>query len=294
MIVLGARSVAWFNTSPCHGEDRQFKSGRARSLRITGLLTVLTAVLAAAPPVGDSYDLGLLVDQFTIALVNNDARGIYRLFVPSFTDEVSYARFESTFADWQGGRRLTRARSRIGDLQGLGGHVSTYVIFAGEEDYSYLYSSWINIAGNWQLTWLSNILDPQFRYGHADSTGALAAAAAALRFCFSDSLPPRLRRELPLPDTVFLVDRGIRPELAELGGRPVRWVPAAEVRAGTAPPARYYCLIQFVRLFGDIAQVTIDYLPGQTLGRQSRRPGIEVYLRRTAEGWRFHSVGKLF
>lgn len=25
-----ARSVAWFNTSPCHGEDHQFKSGRAR------------------------------------------------------------------------------------------------------------------------------------------------------------------------------------------------------------------------------------------------------------------------
>ncbi len=26
------RSVAWFNTSPCHGEDRRFESGRVRQM----------------------------------------------------------------------------------------------------------------------------------------------------------------------------------------------------------------------------------------------------------------------
>ncbi len=29
-LLIWARSVAWFNTPPCHGGDRRFKSGRAR------------------------------------------------------------------------------------------------------------------------------------------------------------------------------------------------------------------------------------------------------------------------
>jgi hypothetical protein len=266
--------------------------GAKSGLAVLGLL----AVAAASAQPGQSYFLGLRVQEFTAALVNNQPREIYRMFVPGFQQEVSYARFESVYVSWQNGRRLSKARSQLVDVRGPGGHSSTYAVFAGESDYSYIYGAWLRTDGTWHLAWLSNILDPGFQYGSTDSASSLAVAVAALDFALSDSAPAQLRRTLLMPETLAFIDRAPHPALREVAGRPVVWIATQDIIAGTAPRVPFFCELQVVRVFGDMAQATVDFLPGLpgVPGRLNRTRGVEVYLRRDGGGWRFDSVGKLF
>jgi len=266
------------------------------SSRTCLLLSVLVAAGAALKPRLD-YSLGLHAQRFARALVNGQSREIYRAFVPVFRDEIEFARFDSAVRAWRAGRRITSVRNRVVDVRGLGGHASTYVMFGGETDYEYVYQSWLNTGEGWRLAWLSNILDQTFQYGRSDTASLEAAARAALAWILTDSGIRRVHRRFVLPDTVIVVTRG-RHEEGDIAhaGRPLVWRTPAELAGdGGRTGAAFYCELGLVRVFGDIGVAAVDFVPLRE-GRPplDRRRGIELYLRRDRQGWRFQSVGKVW
>jgi hypothetical protein len=60
------------------------------------------------------------------------------------------------------------------------------------------------------------------------------------------------------------------------------------------PQVQFVLNLALVRLMDDMALVVVDLTPtGRNVsGRAKRRRGIEVYLERFGDGWRFRDVGK--
>uniref|UniRef100_A0A7C4GHM9 DUF4440 domain-containing protein n=1 Tax=candidate division WOR-3 bacterium TaxID=2052148 RepID=A0A7C4GHM9_UNCW3 len=242
------------------------------------------------------YTLGLQAQRFARALVDGQSRDIYRLFVPAFREEISFARFDSALNAWRQNRQIRRVRNRVIDVRGLGGHASTYIYFGSNRDYDYVYQSWVNAGEGWQLAWLSNILDQTFQYGRSDTHELRSATSAALNWVLSDAGIRRVHRRLVLPDTVIIVTSG-RQEEGDLpvAGRPLVWLTEEELARLRLLPAPFYCELGLVRLFGPVAVATVDFVPvreGQP--PLDRRRGIQLYMRREDEQWRFDSVGKVW
>ncbi|MEO0073691.1 MAG: hypothetical protein ABIK43_03390 [candidate division WOR-3 bacterium] len=255
---------------------------------------LLLLVISSACAAGDAFSLGLKVEEFTAALIDNRPRDIYQLFVPAFRDEVSFSRFESSYVRWLAGRRPAKARPKVIGISGLGGHVSTYIVFSGEEEHTYVYQAWLNDNGIWRLVWLSGILESRVQYGSQDLSHSGVIVAAALEHLFSAAAPSFLWRELSLPETVLIVYDSVRLTVNAAAGRPVVWVTPLELSRREAPATNLVCAVPMVRVFGDVALVAVDFLEKGHARTFTRRRSVQVYLERSDSGWRFRSMGKVF
>jgi len=254
-----------------------------------------------------NYELALHAERLTEAVVANRPRDIYRMFTPAFAAEHSFASFDSALARWFDGRRIVRASHKVVDIKGPSGYVSSWFVFEGERDYNYVYQNWLNTNHGWQLVWMRRVLDTAFSYGQTDSLELVKAAEAGLRYVLSKPGLERFRSGFRRPDTVVMLRFG-RPgegefrlaSAAHVGqpdSLPVYWTTLEQMKQGChVPKAQFLLNLALVRLMDDMALVVVDVTPtGRTaLGRTRRRRGIEVYLERAGNDWRFRDVGKMW
>ncbi|MFO7675045.1 MAG: hypothetical protein R6X12_01820 [bacterium] len=262
-------------------------------------MILLTAAAASAahqvtPRPRSWYELENRVRELTEALTLTDSRAVFRLFVPTFQEEISFASFDSAFARWHGGRRVAIAQGRSVGTRGISGQASTWVVFGGEEDYEYIYQAWVFADEAWQVAWLSNILDQSFAYGNRDSLEVRAIRAAALDWLVGTGLaaaPLELRR----PDTILVVHPSGAP--GWLPRYPTVVCTPDQLTAGTGLPAVPFAFrFALTRNFGSVALCAIDILP-----LKPRRPGaprrtrsIQVFLERDEPGWRYLTTGTVW
>jgi len=262
-------------------------------------LSFLAGTASAVSPAAQlksNYELALQTERLTEAVVANRPRDIYRMFTPAFAAEHSFASFDSAFARWYGGRRIIRASHKVVDIKGPSGHVSSWFVFAGERDYEYVYQSWLNTGHGWELVWLRPILDPSFAFGQTDSLELVKAAEVGLRYVLSKPGLALFKAGFVRPDTVVIVRLG-RPGEGEFrfDSLPLYWTTPAEIRAGARLPRTQFLLnLALVRVIGDMALVTVDVTPTTRdfLGRKRHAQGVEIYLARAGNEWRFSDVGK--
>ncbi|UCG43411.1 MAG: hypothetical protein JSU73_01985 [candidate division WOR-3 bacterium] len=266
-----------------------------RILRHVLLVTGAAVSLTGAQP--RSYArLESHTQDLTRTLVTGDSREMYRLFVPAFQQEIPFARFESTLIDWYDGRTVTSARSKVVDIRGLGGYVSTWVTFAGEERVCYLFQRWLHATAGWQLVWLTNILDQSFLYGRADTAELEAVIEASLQFLVGDGGLSLIRDGLLSPDSIFVVHTRTRNNTS-IDNRPVIWFDQSKPNR-KAVKAPYYFRVQLAQVLGEAALCNIDLKPTwpQDPGFLGRVRSIELYLLFDPDAgkWTVNSVGKVF
>ncbi len=266
-------------------------------MRFTLPLFLFTGLLLAVEPKPE-YQLELKVQQFSAALLNGDYRTAYRLFVPVFRREIGFSRFDSAVQEWRQGRRLVRIKSKVIDTKGLGGHASIYAYFDGEDDYEYLYQSWIYSDSGWELVWVSNMLNQSFQYGRSETLAMRAVAEMALEFLLSPEGKGWLKlSKVSLPETIVVVQHNrIEEAPVNIEGHTVVWQSPDVIKGKPIFPFMpLYCEFGMVRVFGSVALVALDFKPwpyyqGRRVLKQRR--GMEIYLKKQGEGWQVHSVGK--
>ncbi len=267
-------------------------------------MLLLAMLVGAAPAISpqarlkSSYELALHAERLTEAVVNNNPRDIYRMFVPAFTAENSFARFDSAFVRWLGGHRIVRASHKVVDVKGPAGYVSSWFVFQGEHDYHYIYQNWLNTSDNgWQLVTMSRVLDTSFSFGQTDSLQLVRAAEAGLSYVLTKPGLARFRAGFFRPDTVVMVRFG-RPgegDFSRLDSLPVYWTTVAQMRQGGHIPRTQFLLnLALVRLMGNVALVVVDVTSTgrDFLGRRHKPRGLEVYVQRVGNEWRYYDVGK--
>jgi hypothetical protein len=268
-------------------------SGRFPKLAV--LVAGAALSFAAAQP--RSYStLENRTQDLTRTLVAGDARELFRLFVPAFREEISFARFESTLNAWYAGRTVKSARSKVVDIRGPGGYASTWVTFAGDERVFYMFQRWLHTSAGWNLIWLTNILDQSFQYGRADTVELEAVIDASMRFLLEGGGLARIRRGLLPPDSVFVLHTRTR-ESEFIADRPVFWF-AESKPDRDAIRAPYYFRVQLAQVLGEIALCNIDLKPTDprnpgTLGRR-RSIELNLSLDPDSDEWSVSSIGKVF
>ncbi len=265
-------------------------------LKIYPLFLVALAFATEPKP---KYQLHLKTQQVSNALVNGDTRAIYELFVPAFRQDIPFSRFDSAVRAWHQNRRISRIQSQVVDTRGRGAHVSTYLLFTGEQNYDYIYQNWLFTDSGWQLAWISNILDQTFQFGTRDTAALRQLALTALDFALSyESLKKIRAQRLNLPDTVFILQSFFASEsLSFLRSRPVRWL-SAELDPRTRLPRTipYFLQLGQLRIFGTLALAVVDFHPVSPAGKSALRRyrSLELYLRQDAGTWVFDSFGKIW
>ena len=259
------------------------------------MLATAASAVSPAAKLKSNYELALQTERLTEAIVANRPRDVYRMFTPAFAAEHSFASFDSAFERWHRGRRIIRASHKVVDIKGPSGYVSSWFVFEGEHDYNYVWQNWLNTGHGWELVWLSRILDTSFTYGQTDSLDLAKAVEAGVRYVLSKPGLALFKSGFVRPDTVVMVRLG-RPGEGEFQfDLPVYWTTPAEIRAGVRLPRTQFLLnLALVRLTGDMALVAVDVTPTTRdfLGRKRLAQGVEVYLERAGDEWRFSSVGK--
>jgi hypothetical protein len=271
---------------------------RGRLLLLVATLAGAASAVSPATRLKSNYELALHAERLTEALVANRPRDIYRMFTPAFAAAHSFASFDSALARWFQGRRIVRASHKVVDIEGPAGYVSSWFVFEGDRDYNYVYQNWLNTNHGWQLVWMSRILDTAFGYGQTDSLELVKAAEVGLRYVLSRPGLERFRSGFRRPDTVVMLRFG-RPGEGDFqfDDLPVYWTTLEQMKQGSyVPQVQFLLNLALVRLMDDMALVVVDLtLTGRTVsGRAKRRRGIEVYLERFGEGWRFRDVGKMW
>lgn len=235
------------------------------------------------------------VRVFTEALILADARTVFDLFVPTFRQEIGFARFDSALRSWRADRRPAIGQGRVVITRGISGQASTWVVFAGEDDYDYVYQGWVFADETWQLGWLSNILNASFDYGNRDSIEVRAIRAAALDWLVNDGglreIPPGYRR----PDTLLVIDTS--GFAGWLPGQPTAVCTPEQFRAGTGLPAVPFGLrFALTRSFGNVALCAVDLRPlkPRRPGAAGRTRSIQIFLTRGRDGWHYNSTGSIF
>jgi len=269
---------------------------RGRLLLLFAVLAGAASAVSPATKLKSNYTLALQTERLTEAVVANRPRDMYRMFTPAFAAEHSFASFDSALARWFRGRRIVRASHKVVDIKGPSGYVSSWFVFAGERDYNYVYQNWLNTRHGWQLVWLSRILDTSFTFGQSDSLELVRAAEAGLRYVLSKPGLELFKAGFRRPDTLVMVRLG-RPGEGEFrfDSLPVYWTTLEKMKqGGCVPRAQFLLNLALVRLMGEMALVVVDVTPTgrDLLGRARRRRGIEVYLERAGNDWRFSDVGK--
>jgi hypothetical protein len=271
---------------------------RIRASSFVLCLSCLAGTALAVSPTAklkSNYELALRTECLTEAVVANRARDIYRMFTPAFAAEHSFGSFDSALSRWYRGRRIVRASHKVVDIKGPSGHVSSWFVFAGEHDYNYVYQNWLNTGHGWELVTLSHILDTSFTFGQTDSLQLTKAAEAALRYVLSKPGLALFKAGFSRPDTVVIVGLNRAGEGEFQLGLPVYRTTPAEIHTGAHLPRTQFLLnLALLRLIGDIALVVVDVTPTarDIFGRRRRANGVEVYLRRVGDEWRFLEVGK--
>ncbi len=261
-------------------------------------LALAAAIGSGQPGFRDHYEIGRRTHEFNQAMVSGNTRAMYRMFNESFRAENSFARFDSAFVAWQAGRRIARCSRKVVDIRPPSAAVSVYYVFTGDRDYGYLYQSWVYSGREWQLAWVSRILNQTFQYGQSDTAELRAAAEVALRWMLSDDGLGVFRRRLLKPDKLVLVRQG-RPGEGEIRvpGTEVVWVTPAQIRARRdLPPVSHFYSLALVRLMGSVAQVTVDLDPVDPAapGRLERHRSVEVFLTKNRGKWQFAARGRIW
>jgi hypothetical protein len=243
----------------------------------------------------DNYELALRSQAFVEALVRGDSRAMYEMFAPAFRAENSFARFDSAVGGWIAGRRVVKARRKVVDVKGVSGYISTWVVFAGERKYRYLYQNWLKDGKTWDIVWISRILDQSFQYGRQDTVQMRQAAEAGVRYVLSRQGRANFRERPARPDTVVMIRRDLPEEHGfQLDGLPVVWVTPEELAAcAPMPRVPFYVGLAMVRVFGDMAEVAVDVFPSAD-SAVARRRGVKIYLEQHKGVWQFHSIGKVW
>jgi hypothetical protein len=273
-------------------------SFRGRLLLLFATLAGAASAVSPAARLKSNYELAIQTERLTEALVSNRSRDIYRMFTSSFTDEHSFARFDSALSRWSQGRRIVRGSHKVVEITGPAGYVSSWLVFDGARDYNYVYQNWVNTPRGWQLVWLSRILDSTFTYGQTDSLELVRAAEVGMRYVLSKSGLTRLHTGFRRPDTVVFIRKN-RPGEGDfrIDSLPAYWITMPEIlQGGHVPRTQFLLSLALVRLMGDMALVTVDVTPTSrgSRGRSDRRRGMEVYLERAGSAWRFRDVGKVW
>jgi len=244
------------------------------------------------------YQLDRCCHEFTEALVTGKARQIYRMFVPGFQSEIKFSRFDSALSAWSHGRRIVRARSKVVDIRGLGGHVSSWIFFKHESDYSYVYQSWLHSRNGWNLVWLSNILNQSFQYGRTDTAELEAITQAALNYIVSPGALKIPRCHFTVPDTIVVLNPGPkRKEILKALGHPVIMLNRKEIHVDSLMlNVPFYFEFAFARVFGEIATCTVDLRPTvpSCPGLLRHHRSIQLFLERKDDSWQVQSVGKVW
>jgi hypothetical protein len=267
----------------------------ARAALLAAILSTTAHAVSPVAKLKTNYELALQTERLTEAIVANRPRDVYRMFAPTFAAEHSFAAFDSAFERWYRGRRIVRASHKVVDIKGPSGYVSSWFVFAGEHDYNYVYQNWLNTGHGWELVWLSRILDTSFTFGQTDSLSLIKAAQAGIRYVLSEPGLALFKAGFRRPDTVVIVRLGRPGEGNYDFAFPVLWISPAEMRAGVhLPRVQFLVNLALVRVIGDIALVTVDLNPTgrDLLGRKRHPRGVEVYLKRSGNGWVFYEIGK--
>ncbi len=271
---------------------------RGRLLLLFATLAGAASAVSPAAKLKSNYELAIQTERLTEALVSNRSRDIYRMFTSSFTDEHSFASFDSALSRWSRGRRIVRGSHKVVEITGPAGYVSSWLVFDGARDYNYVYQNWLNTPRGWQLVWLSRILDSTFTYGQTDSLELVRAAEVGMRYVLSKPGLSRLHPGFRRPDTVVFIRKN-RPGEGDfhIDSLPAYWTTMPEIlQGGHVPKTQFLLSLALVRLMGDMALVTVDVTPtGRgARGRSDRRRGMEVYLERAGSAWRYRDVGKIW
>lgn len=265
-------------------------------LCLPALLALAVLSPAAAAPPKSYLQLGARSREFTRALVAGESWKVYQMFVPQFREEISFARFDSALSDWYDGRHIARTRSRVIRVNSLTGHASTWPVFEGERDYSYVYQNWFFDGRDWSLIWLSNILNPSFRYGQADTAAITEAARTALRYVATPEGIARVLPGLKLPDTLVVVWRLTRPDTDfSVPGHTVVMLPPEENhKDGPASRVPIYLRIAAIRILGEYATCAVDFVPTPLNRFRDLRniQSVVVCLESRDDRWRVHSVAR--
>jgi hypothetical protein len=269
---------------------------RGRLLLLVVALAGAASAVSPAAKLKSNYELALQTERLTEAVVANRPRDIYRMFTPGFTAEHSFAEFDSAFTRWYRGRRITRASHKVVEIKGPAGYVSSWFVFEGKKDYDYVYQSWLNTGHGWELVWLGRILDTSFTFGQTDSLQLMKAAEAGVRYVLSKPGLALFRAGFRRPDTAVIVSLN-RPGEGnfQIDSLPVYWTTPEQIHAGVRLPQNQFLLnLALVRLMGEMALVVVDVTPTahDFLGRKQHAHGVEVYLARAGDGWRFSDIGK--
>lgn len=265
---------------------------------MTLVLTAAAANVSLSAPPRSYYQLEQRAQELVEALASRNALAVYRMFIPAFRDQHSYPRLDSAIAAWSSGRTVAQARSRVIDIRGIGGHVSSWIVFEGESDYSYIYQSWLYADAGWQLLWLSRILDQSFTYGNSDRRGLDAIRRAALERIATRAGLAAVRPGLRPPPVIIAVQEPLPTDrFQQIEGVPVLWLTLTEARRGwIMPPVDYFFQFALVRDLGRYATAAVDIRPRKARkpGRLGRRRGVQVYLEKVDGDWQFHSIGKIW
>jgi hypothetical protein len=253
----------------------------------------------------DNYELGVRTQLFTEALASGRSRDIYWMFCPQFRTENSFQRFDSSFKKWYAGRRVKKASRKVVEVSGVGGYVSTWVVFEGASDYDYLYQSWLHVGRTWQLLWVSRILDNSFQYGTSDTAEVTMITIAALRYALSPRGLNQFHARFRRPDTLVLIrgdgsnhpgpQTGPGENLTRIDNTVLLWMTSDEIRRyKQSHSVRFVMGIVNVRLLGTMATAGIDLYPSDETnkGRFGKRRGMQIYLEKKAGSWAFQSSGK--
>ena len=267
--------------------------------RILSLLLLATVAAIAIPESRPRswYELEHRVDDFTEALVAGRPRALFRMFVPQFQEETGFARFDSALDAWHRGRRVRIGRGKVMGVHGLGAYTATWTVFVDADDYNYVFQSWIYTDHNWQLTWLSGILDPSFNYGDRDRAAVRAVRAAMLDWLVTGGGVEQIKSGLRVPDTVLVVDPDATPAAFPLCGRTTVVRTPARMRTSDGIPSVPYAFrFALTRVFGTVAICAVDLKPvDRSLpGAIRRLHGIQAFLKHDKGAWRYQSTGKIW
>ena len=263
------------------------------------LLVAAAATLQAEDPDSRTYhQLEHRSQQFVEALVAGRSRDVYRLFVPAFREEIGFARFDSALEAWYGDRRAVIGRTKVQHIRGLGGNAAAWTVFQDQVGYSYVFQSWLYTNDEWELTWLSNIMDQTFQYGRSDTAEMAEVAGAALRHIVLDGGIDLLRRKPAVTDTILLLDEGLLPVRGDaIEGHTLLILDRAGLCAlRSDPPASYFFDLALIRILGDIAICAVDLRPldPDDPGPLGRKHGVKLYLEREGGGWAFCAAGNVW
>lgn len=252
--------------------------------------------------------------EFARALEKGRTLRLYNLFNPVFREEIPFSVFDSALNAWQEQRTIRRVATTHVEVHGISGLVSSHVYFveplpsetlsrksydaqlaAARRKYDYLFQTWLQGEDDWELMWVSNILDPiTMDYGRKDTQDLQEILQLALdEIITREGIEQGLRLRNPSRYLVLVADDLPRFRF-QLPDRKVVWLTRDSIDYYQAElNIPYYIQIMPLRVIGNLAVGTFDVVPVTAAsGAATRRTrSIKLFFRRTEGKWGFASYG---